>query len=217
MVVIFCRLWNGSTKSIKHKFDAKIPILAILWHKTRQNSWFGYTLAAILDFCQTGSGTTCTPCENQTCSCVDWYSQVSWNPHKVQFSSDIELVALKLARIVLKKPFRSPAAPLLKELHWLPVAQRVRYKIATLVFRCREGSAPSYLNQLLSERSYVRELRSTNTFLLEQPRTKTVVASRAFSSAGPRIWNELSLELRGQKSFESFKQKLKTFLFPLTA
>ena len=83
--LLFCRFWNGSTASIKHKFDAKITILAILWHKTRQNSWFGYTLAAILDFCQTGSCTTCTPCENQTCSCVDWYPQVSWNPHKVQF------------------------------------------------------------------------------------------------------------------------------------
>jgi len=94
--LLFFRLWNGSTASIKHKFDAKITILAILWHKTRQNSWFGYTLAAILDFCQTGSCTTCTPCENQTCSCVDWYPQVSWNPHKVQFSSDIELVAPKL-------------------------------------------------------------------------------------------------------------------------
>ena len=69
---------------------------AILRHTTRQNSWSGYTLAAILDFCQTGSCTTCTPCENQTCSCVDWYPQVSWNPHKVQFSSDIELVAPKL-------------------------------------------------------------------------------------------------------------------------
>ena len=94
--LLFCRLWNGSTASIKHKFDAKRTILAILWQKTKQNSWFGYTLAAILDFCQTGSCTTCTPCENQTCSCVDWYLQVSWNPHKVQFSSDIELVAPKL-------------------------------------------------------------------------------------------------------------------------
>ena len=94
--LLFFRLWNGSTASIKHKFDAKSTILAILWHKTRQNSWFGYTLAAILDFCQTGSCTTCTPCENQTRSCVDWYPQVSWNPHKVQFSSDIELVAPKL-------------------------------------------------------------------------------------------------------------------------
>ena len=94
--LLFFRLWNGSTASIKHKFDAKRTILAILWHKTRQNSWFGNTLAAILDFCQTGSCTTCTPCENQTCSCVDWYPQVSWNPHKVQFASDIELVAPKL-------------------------------------------------------------------------------------------------------------------------
>ena len=49
--LLFFRLWNGSTALLKHKFDAKRTILANLWHKTRQNSWFGYTLAAILDFC----------------------------------------------------------------------------------------------------------------------------------------------------------------------
>ena len=105
MVVIFCNLWKGSATSIRHEFDAKIPILSIPWHKTRQNSWSGYTLAAILDFCQTGSCTTCTPCENQTCLCVDWYPQVSWNPHKVQFSSDIEPVAPKLSIVWTREKF----------------------------------------------------------------------------------------------------------------
>ena len=130
-----------------------------------------------------------------------------------QYLNKLQRVQNSLARIVLNKPFRSPAAPLLRELHWLPVTQRVRFKIASLVFRCRDGSAPSYLSELISEKVFVRGLRSAGTFLLEEPRTRTVVASRAFSSAGPRIWNSLDVETRKQKSFDTFKKKLKTFLF----
>ena len=54
-------------------------------------------------------------------------------------------------------------------------------------------------------------VRSAGTFLLEEPRTRTVVASRAFSSAGPKVWNSLDVETRKQKSFDAFKMELKTF------
>ena len=69
-----------------------------------------------------------------------------------KYLNKLQRVQNSLARIVLNKSFRSPAGPLLRELHWLPVAQRVRFKIASLVFRCRDGSAPSYLSKLLSEK-----------------------------------------------------------------
>jgi len=34
---------------------------------------------------------------------------------------------------------------LLRQLHWLPVRQRVTSKIAVLVFQCLTGQAPAYL------------------------------------------------------------------------
>ena len=37
--------------------------------------------------------------------------------------------------------------PVLKSLHWLPVEQRIWYKIAVLGFKCVFGSAPSYLQK----------------------------------------------------------------------
>ena len=36
--------------------------------------------------------------------------------------------------------------PILRQLHWLPVRQRVLLKIAVLVFQCLTGQAPSYLS-----------------------------------------------------------------------
>ena len=35
--------------------------------------------------------------------------------------------------------------PVLRSLHWLPVRQRIIFKIATLMYRCLNGLAPSYL------------------------------------------------------------------------
>ena len=35
--------------------------------------------------------------------------------------------------------------PVLRSLHWLPVRQRITFKIATLMYRCLNGLAPSYL------------------------------------------------------------------------
>ena len=35
--------------------------------------------------------------------------------------------------------------PLFDELHWLKAAERIDYKLALLVYKCRQGAAPSYL------------------------------------------------------------------------
>jgi len=37
--------------------------------------------------------------------------------------------------------------PILRQLHWLPLRQRVLFKIAVLVFQCLAGQAPSYLSE----------------------------------------------------------------------
>jgi len=40
---------------------------------------------------------------------------------------------------------RDHITPILRQLHWLPVRQRVTFKIAVLVFQCLPGQAPAYL------------------------------------------------------------------------
>jgi len=58
-----------------------------------------------------------------------------------------------------------------------------------------------------------RVLRSSSPLLLAVPRTKTEFDRRAFSSASPQIWNDISLPIRYSSSLDSFKRHLKTFLF----
>ena len=54
-----------------------------------------------------------------------------------------------LARVVCKAKKQSSPSPLLKSLHWLPIAERINYKIALTVFKARAGLTPGYISQLL--------------------------------------------------------------------
>ena len=57
--------------------------------------------------------------------------------------------------------------PLLYELHWLPVRQRISFKILLFVFKAIHGFAPTYLRELVSiKRSGNYNLRSSLDGLL---------------------------------------------------
>jgi len=79
------------------------------------------------------------------------------------------------------------------ELHWLDVPDRVIFKLAVLVHRCLNGRAPPYpSNYCVSIASAVtrRHPRSTNRQLLAVPRYRlNTYGRRAFSVAGPTVWN----------------------------
>ncbi len=105
-------------------------------------------------------------------------------------------------------------SPVLKQLHWLPVEQRIKYKVALLVFKAKNKLGPVYLQELIIPYTPARSLRSGSQELLCVPSTNSsLVNQRAFCVAGPRLWNSLPLELRTENTLVTFKSKLKTHLF----
>lgn len=122
------------------------------------------------------------------------------------------------ARLVTKTRKFDHITPVLCDLHWLPVRQRIDFKIATLVYKCLHGLAPSYLADeciLVSTLSGRRHLRSAGANKLFVPTINTNYGSRAFAVYGPRVWNSLPDELRAIDSATilTFRRKLKTHLF----
>ena len=84
---------------------------------------------------------------------------------------------------------RSYLSPVLRQLHWLPVRQRVVFKIATLVYRSLAGNAPVYLagHCPLVADARVRQLRSSDTQTLIISRTCSSFGDRTFAAAGPLV------------------------------
>src|SRR5678815_701986 len=85
-------------------------------------------------------------------------------------------------------------------LHWLPIPQRIVYRLSALVWRCLLGSAPAYLQELCRSTLDVqgrRALRSSTHGELLVPRARTALRQhRAFSVADLMVWNGLPLTLR---------------------
>ena len=118
------------------------------------------------------------------------------------------------ARMVLGKKKRDHVKPLLAQLHWLPVEQRIQYKIGTLAFRHFDGTLPPYLSDKLSHHTTSRTLRSSAQLLLNTPQTNLKTAGdRSFRFQTPHIWNSIPLQIRQSQSLTSFKKNMKTYLF----
>lgn len=119
------------------------------------------------------------------------------------------------ARLVLRRKKSDHITPLLHSLHWLPIKDRISYKLDTLCHKCLNDSAPVYLSSCVDRYTPSRTLRSAaDTQTLKIPRTKLATAGqRAFTFAGPSAWNSLPQPLREISSHDSFKQQLKTHIF----
>ena len=107
--------------------------------------------------------------------------------------------------------------PLLCELHWLKVPERVKFRLCVLTYRCLTGTAPHYLAETIrpvSSRGTSQYLRSTETSTLLVPSTRrSTLGDRSFSVAAARAWNALPQHVRNAPSLLVFRRELKTVLF----
>ena len=103
------------------------------------------------------------------------------------------------ARLVARSSRRQHITPVLRQLHWLSVEYRVKFKILLLTFNALHGKAPSYIRDMLHLTKPVRACRMERT--LEMPRIRSVkYGDRALSAAAPAPWNGLPPQIRCAKT-----------------
>jgi len=96
-----------------------------------------------------------------------------------------------LARVLQHRSKHDHITPALIQLHWLPIQQRVNYKLATLTFKTLSSDEPSYLRSLLITYQPARNLRSSTLNLLTVTSPRTKLSSRDFRHSATAIWNNL--------------------------
>ena len=127
----------------------------------------------------------------------------------------LQSVLNSAARLIVGVPkFNS----FLNELHWRPIGNRIRFKIALLVLHCIVFAVPEYLKELcrpVSSSSGRQSLRSASRGDLIVPRFRLRRSGyRAFAVSGPHVWNSHPTKIRQScNNLLQFKSKLKTFLF----
>ena len=127
----------------------------------------------------------------------------------------LQLAQNNAARVVMRKRKSDHVTPLLKHLHWLPIRQRINYKIILLTFKSLNNLAPKYIEDLIEVYQPGRVLRSASkTLLLKEKRAKMKsFGDRAFSVVAPKLWNSLPDAMRSLDNLNSFKTALKTYIF----
>ena len=105
--------------------------------------------------------------------------------------------------------------PVLKDLHWLRVEYRVKYKCCIYVHKSLYNpKVPAYIKNMFVKQNYIRCTRLSKDFIrIVIPKVKTKVGEKCFQIVAIKSWNCLPIELRMISNNASFKRNLKTFLF----
>ena len=130
---------------------------------------------------------------------------------------DFHQVGLVCSNMNTKKYDR--IAPVLYELHWLPVFYRIYFKKKLLILRpymaCHLAIYISDLDSVRSCSAY--SLRWNYTIVLERPVgcMLATLGTRSFYAGAPTLWNSLPAHIREIESLGAFKRHVKTHLFRL--
>ena len=126
----------------------------------------------------------------------------------------LQLVQNAAARMIKGLKKRDHITPALRSLHWLPVEQRILFKVLLLTFKALRNQGPDYLKELLNMYVPARSLRCSTDNIIAVPECHYAsTRKRAFGIRAPNEWNTLPRDIRHKPTVDSFKCALKTHLF----
>jgi len=108
----------------------------------------------------------------------------------------------------------------LNSLHWLPIRQRIDYKLATIVHHSLHNACSQYLSSLLHTYTPTHQRNPQHVSFAPPPSifspnlVPTLLSTLVvFSILAPLFWNSLPLHLRSIDTYTAFKSNLNTHLF----
>ena len=158
-----------------------------------------------------------TLAQSFVCSKIDYCNSILYGVSQTNLRC-LQSVLNGAARFVTqRRKFDHISHVMRDDLHWLPISQRIEFKICSFTYKCIHGLAPSYLMNYcvgVSSDGGRSRLRSAVRGDLVVPRVKSTLGSRSFAVAGPKLWNSLPCSMRDPSlSFDIFRKMLKTHLF----
>ena len=198
-------------KNLGAYFDSTLSMENFVAQKCKTAAYYLRCISHIRKYLDSDS--TKTLVHALVTSRLDYANSLLLGSNKM-YLSKLQMVQNSAARLIMRVDRRSHITPVLKTLHWLPIEHRITYKIIVLCFNCIYGNAPGYLQDLIVVKKNDRNLRSSQSILLNVPFTRSSVYSRkCFYFTAPKLWNCLPAEIRNCDNLEMFKSLLKTHLF----
>ena len=83
---------------------------------------------------------------------LDHCNSLPYNVHKYIIKK-LQSVQNAAARVITRSRKRDHIAPILLDLHWLPVSERIKFKILLLTFKALHQQAPISIQELITRYS----------------------------------------------------------------
>lgn len=126
----------------------------------------------------------------------------------------LQAVQNAAARLISDIPRHHSVRSVLRDLHWLPVRSRIKFKILCLAHKALHKDGPKFLEDLFRWYSPSRNLRSANAYLMQPVRIrKSNWGGRGVTYNTIKEWNSLPAYLRAIPQILEFRHNLKTWLF----
>ena len=147
-IIRYLGVWMDSNLSFKHHTTKKCQAAMINFIRIRN-------IHHLL-----GADTTESLCLSLCISHLDYCNAVLYKLPDIIIHK-MQRVQNMCACLVLRKTKRDSISACLKQLHWLPICQRISFKLLVLTHKCLHGEGPAYLIELLQYKTTLRKgLRS---------------------------------------------------------
>ena len=110
------------------------------------------------------------------------------------------------ARLIYNRRKDEHVSDLFEKLHWLPVRQRIIFKILLIVYKIFTDTCPVYMKDCLTIIDDENRILKVKIF-------NTSYGERAFCNYAPKLWNAVPEYIRKSETILYFKKQLKHYLF----
>jgi len=114
----------------------------------------------------------------------------------------------RAARLISGSGPRTSRNPMFKELGWLSLQSRRDFHKSVMVYKCRYGLAPDYLNDRFSTNDSNHSHNTRNASQLRATKTRTAYYQRSFTVSGQQLFNNLPRNIQNCSTLPSFKSAL---------
>ena len=122
----------------------------------------------------------------------------------------LEKIQRKSIRLIFKLKKRDPVDTYMKQLKWLPISEKIKYKNLVMIHKTTTTNIPEYINSLFNvNKMQSIQTRQCNGKNLKTNKPLSEMHRRAVSIYGPVMYNNIPLSIRKSQNFCS---NLKNYL-----
>ena len=197
---------SSEVKILGFTLDSSLNLRAHINSVIKKCNFAIYNLKHIRDFIPRKLFITVV--QSEILSRIDYCNALYINLPKSELNR-LQLIINKAVRLIFSLPRSASITPYLKNrLHWLPIGPRVDFKVLLLAKKANESNRPGYLKELIVPTGSRRGL-----FAVPRIEGRHSFAMRAFKHNAPALLNKIPIDIRECSSIESFKKKLKSYLY----